>query len=866
MGRRRRRGHGRLRLQAGGRLTACQQGWGRAATPTRRASKRVRPLARTTLQDGLNRLQATARQLQQAAAAGAPARRAAAEQLLSEAARQLAVTVADMWQRARVARLRSVARGLSLQQLHFALRYAGGGPLIPPPPLPAAQPGQQQQQEGSAAAKRAYLFFAFPPAQLPSYLRAPLAGPAAGPTPGKGGAAGAAASLSFVLALQFPPVDARRFWLLVSARDPSGLPGPVFARLPVPAAAVALVEQQQQQQSESAAGLKGADGLGKRKRSEDAPAAAEQQQQDQDQDQQQQGKQQQLLQQDVNYVPGAPPLPPPGWPQDAAVARELTAAVAWAQQRMIHERLLFELSALGVACQELQPQVGSSGGNRRVAGAAAPPPSALRLRLAGGIGANPLCARFARRTCARAGAPAVGVDEVVLCARGGSEGEWSAHVRGPLYCSFGCASGGAHPPAFGGGWARHDFSFGAGGHARDALARVLGALRAQRLLCQLEWLARGGQRLEVERPAASSDGSDAGAADAGKENAAAEQNGEARPSKKPCVAAGAGAPDTVCAASAAEGLSWHWPGSGAVRLVGVSDASFVIECGAPLPGPPSAAGGGAGKPLGLAFSWEGAEADAAPGPSSREGAAAAPPLRLRCRVRVAGGGPAGGAPAASAAALEPALQALGEMADAGEAALLLDALGICGWPLAALAEALAPATLRAAGLPPRGVSAHGRGSPYQLRLLLAGGGAAAPGDGGEDAAKAKAGARSVAPAAAAAAAAVDLRFATGGRVCLSLRGQATAAAGSGKPSPPKQAQAQAQLPAAARAELSLISPPPAAADTVLPRLAERLPGVALVADPSGARGAAWVHASCLARALPAALVLARERAGNGAEA
>jgi hypothetical protein len=820
-------------------------------------------------QDGLNQLQATARQLQLAAAAGPAGGRAAAEQLLSEAARQLAATVAEMWQRARTARLRGAARALSLQEQQYPLRYTGGGPLIPSPPPAAPLAGAGGQQGAAVAAgdaaaaaaappagaKRQYLYFAFPPAPLPPRLRAPLAGPGTAAAPGA-----RAAALSFVLAVQFPPADARRFWLLVGARDASGLPGPVFARLPVPAAPAPAQQQQQQQQEGEGAPPKGAEGLGKRKRSEDGPAAA-------DAPQQQQQAQEAAS---VALQPPAAPLPPPGWQQDAAVIQELGAAVGWSRRRMTHERLLFELSALGVPCQELQPQ--AAGGGAAADAGAAPPPGALRLRLAGAVGGERLGAPRARRPGAAAAgeAAAVGIDEVVLCAReegADASGAWSLHVRGALYAGFGAAPAGAAEEDAtagprGGGWARHDFSYASGRHAGDAMLRVLRVLRTQRLLCQLERLARGGQRLAVRSGIVVVGG--------GKENAAGEANGEARPAKKPKVVGG-GAANGAAAGNGGDGsggggLSWHWPGSGSVRLVGGGDTWVALECGAPLPEPPSVAGGGAaaaaaaagaadggpgGAPrLRLEFTWDVADGDSGGG-TEGSGDGGGDALRLRCRVRCAGGGPGG-------AALEPALQALGEMADAGEEAALLDALGICGWPLAAAAAALAPGALAAAGVRPRGVSAHGRGSPYQLRLLVAA--ALAPPGGSKADGKADGSGGGGNDAAAAAAAAVDLRFATGGRVCITIADRAaaagTAGAGGGKPSPQKQPPPGGALP-------SLLSPPAPPAPGPLARLAEALPGVKLVADPSGAPGAVWVHAAALPAALPAALALARDRSGGG---
>ncbi len=780
-------------------------------------------------EEGLHQLQSAGQQQQQ----HQPDQRAAAEQLLAEAARQLAVTVAEMWHRARVARLRAAARGLSLRLQQYDLRYAGGGPLIPqPPPPPPTTPGsagaQQQQQRRHHQHTRRYIHLAFPSTPLPPYLRAPAG---AGPAPG------GAAALGFLLSVQFPPVDDRRFWLLAHARDAQGLPGPVFARLPVPASALAgaLTPQPPQPAAVAAparqgsgqlagAGGRAPEGLGKRKRSGDEagegaagdgvgePAAA-----------------------GAGGEPAAPaavvapPLPAPGWQQDSAIIRELSAAAAWARRRITHERLLFELRALGVACQELQPQgLSSSAAATSPVSAAAPPAGALQLRLVGPVGGEELGVEFARK----AGA-AVGVHEAVLCARGGAsgaeDGAWSMHLRGRLFRGFGAKGGGSESggggESSGGGWLRFDYSFDRGEHARDALLHLLRVLRMQRLLARLEALALGPQCLEVD------DVTDGGAMTQSDENGAGgEDGGSGRPAKKARrgpLANGAAAGGEG-GEGGAPGLVWHWAGSGTVRLVGCSSTAAVIECGRPQPAPPSVAGGatqqgtdgeGAEPRLRLALSWAPLLTEPAAAAATIPSAPAAPhaALQLRCRVR-------SGAPAVDAA-----LQSLGEMADAEEPGLLLDALGLCGAALAGLGAALRPEALRRAGVGARDVSAHGRGSPYSARLLVA----------GKSAGKAAAAAR-----------AVDLAFASGGRVRLSLE-RPRPAAGAAPPRSSKQQQAAAL-------GSSVLHPPEP--DAELPKaLAAALPGVKLVPDGGGA---VWVHVSNLVQAVGATLAVAQSGLGG----
>lgn len=64
------------------------------------------------------------------------------------------------------------------------------------------------------------------------------------------------------------------------------------------------------------------------------------------------------------------------------------------------------------------------------------------------------------------------------------------------------------------------------------------------------------------------------------------------------------------------------------------------------------------------------------------------------------------------------LDTLGEMVAAGEEGLALDALRCVAAPLTALAGALAPPALAAAGLAPSQVVAHSTGSPYDVLLLV----------------------------------------------------------------------------------------------------------------------------------------------------
>jgi len=761
---------------------------------------------------------------------------------------------------------------------------------------------------------------------LPRYLHA--AGPAA-----KG-----AAALSFVLSVQFPPVDARRFWLLISARDAQGLPGPVFARLPIPISAFSRTQEQQQQQPvaprhQGSGGVKAAaESLGKRKRGaddaplEDAAAAAAAG-----------GSGTTPEPAAAAAAAMAPPAPVPGWQQDSALSLELSAAVAWARQRITHERLLFELRTLGVACQELQPPGGDANRDSTVAAAAAaskacaacaaPPSGALQLKLVGAIGVEQLGAQLVRKGgAATTAAAAVGIREAVLCACSSGSGEWSMHVRGLLYKGFACSapkdqngpsSSGGHSS---GGWTRFDYSFERGQHARDALLHLLRVVRMQRLLCRLEALALGPQWLEVDTSSTISSSSSSGGgagADSGLDrlqDEGDEDQGEAtaaggRPTKKARVgaasdtaaatagaaaangdshrtvtangtgsaaAAAAGAAcNRVASSSRSSGLIWHWSGSGTVRLIGCSSTTAVLECGKPLPTPPSvvggaAAAGGAGAAaaeqsqqldadssagrhdhhqqqqlLRLAFSWAPTDGDCA---TSGAAAADSPQsaLQLRCRVR-------SGVPA-----LDAALQVLGEMADADEPGLLLDALGICGWPLAALAAALKPAALQRVGLRAGDVSAHGRGSPYSMRLLVsaADGCGAGGGGGGDTTAPSTAGEAAATPAAAAAAhpaAALHLAFASGGRIRLALA--------PGKPPQQQKPSGAAGNQSTATASSSVLRAAEAETE-LLDRLREAVPaGVKLVGD---AGGAVWVHASGLGGVVPAALAVARTKAAAAA--
>ena len=199
------------------------------------------------------------------------------------------------------------------------------------------------------------------------------------------------------------------------------------------------------------------------------------------------------------------------------------------------------------------------------------------------------------------------------------------------------------------------------------------------------------------------------------------------------------------------------PGCGLVEVVHASPLRAVLVAQPPPPPVPSgdsptagghapAADAGASaaaaetRPeLRLAVEWQSAAATAAAAAGGAQSSAAAWPVsNVRCRVSVlpaaAGGLPAApGSAAAAAAKNSPAAVlpaqaaavpeawcgALAAMADAGEEALLLRGLAVTGPPLAALAAALAPAALAAAGWgPPGRVTLQSGRPPYGAQLLL----------------------------------------------------------------------------------------------------------------------------------------------------
>lgn len=648
--------------------------------------------------------------------------------------------------------------------------------------------------------------------------------------------------------------------------------------------------------------------------------------------------------------------------------RELGIAVAWARQRITHERLLFELRALQVPFNELLPAArgaaaaagpaakaaGAAGAAAGAGASAAPRAGVLRLRLSGVVGEEQVAVRLPRR---KGLAPAtVGIDEVVLCAcachgqqgsQGSQDGWWSMHVRGTFYqdfvdkgsgagvgaggfaveaaacgraanCSSSRGGGGCEVGGGGGGWVRFDYCFHRGQHVRDALLHLLRMAHVLRLLCRLEGLALGAHSLPVAssshplapvqghpqerqqqegeqaglRPAkrprmdgAAGAGAAAGAS-GGEEGTQVNGNGGAHhlavpnglsfiPDGGP-AGAGAAACNGVSPSSgngasgaAAPGLVWHWPGSGTVLLVGCSSTAVVLECGQPLPAPPSAAGGAAldsggrrgaaaadgsngtgpeqqdrgRRRLRLMISWSPPEeASGVPDTAAASAAAAvtagsAPEaacvlLRLRCRVR-------GGAPGLGAS-----LQVFGEMAGLGEEGLMLDALAICGWPYACLGAALERRALQQAGIRPREVSLHGRGSsPYLARLLIG------PPAGAATAAQ-QAGGGTAAAAGAAALQAVDLSFAKEGLVRLVLAAPAMLPTPKGDKGKQQQQAPQQQ-----------------ALTELLPRLTAAAPDLtgAIVPDARGPGGGVWVRASKLARLLPQViLLLQQEKEGQGA--
>eukprot|EP00877_Chromochloris_zofingiensis_P002782 jgi/Chrzof1/12504/Cz06g36200.t1 len=176
---------------------------------------------------------------------------AVAEALLMEQAERIAALCSELWLQLRTCTLLADARTLSLhhtQEFRWLSDATQAAAAAQQPSSATATAGPavtagMQPGSGGSSKSRHHVYLSFPALPLPPYMASLSSSSSSSSGRPDPAAAAGASALGFVLSVQFPPIDRRRYALLVTAWTPHGLPGPVYKRVPVPCSAYAAAEQ-----------------------------------------------------------------------------------------------------------------------------------------------------------------------------------------------------------------------------------------------------------------------------------------------------------------------------------------------------------------------------------------------------------------------------------------------------------------------------------------------------------------------------------------------------------------------------------------------------------------------------------------------
>ena len=449
----------------------------------------------------------------------------AAAAALSAVAKLIADDAGRLHSEQLLSALLSAAHRLSL---HYTHHFHWLGPSPKPPqqqqqqqltPGAKGRLGQQQQQLHVPKVRHVYL--SFPTVGMSPWLQqVPTPAALAGEAPimlqqqqQQPQQRTACCALGFVLCTQFPAIQQRRrYWLLVSACNIQGLPGPVFKRIVVPGSCYLFKASQQAaaagavpSSSAGAGGAEAAAGGDETARTQDGPDS----------------------QAAAGGVAGAGEGVGSGArPGPISTVLELPGVVAWCHVRMTYERLLVELQALQLPYTESMQAPATAGAGASDAGEGRDSSSSRRSSSSSGkaTGWHPqpvvylldvpgmdLYMQLVRRSRLRPSR--VGLKEVWFTI-GAEPGEWAMHLRGScleassLRSSSGYGSKSRELQAAGraagqaaavatGEVTTYLFSFQRGEDVRGAVVLLQQVLHLQRFLVKLESLALGVQALSV---------------------------------------------------------------------------------------------------------------------------------------------------------------------------------------------------------------------------------------------------------------------------------------------------------------------------------------------------------------------------------